>query len=555
MQTTKLKKKGFTLVELVIVVAVIAVLSAILVPTIGCVVEDAKETNDAATVRLLNAALVEDQAENGQPELFRDALAAMERKGYNIEKLTPRSSGDILWDSVNNRFALYKDGNPVYLDNSTAEPKKINLWKIVETEDENGNPINITLDEEYSHYLKGENYVADQLTVKTGLDVGNNTGITAIEYKPESTTAQSVVIRTNGGKLTILDTNNDSAQKHYGKAEYIDVSTGTSCYHEFGDVDVLIAKAGKVYAESGSSISIVAKEENATIEKNESSVIGIDLGTNLSNALTVVAKVGNNAYNSIDEAISAANAGDTVQLLKDITADSTININKALTIDGNRHKLTTTVTNTQIMNISGSGAFTLKNLTVYAQYQIENINNAIALNTSGKVIVEGCTFDGINQAYYNVLEYGGNVAVADGTLFSNNTFNGFSIRHNCINLYTETEGSIIYITGNSFNNLGTSSTNAIRISNYTDATVTFEIKDNNYSYVKQANKTIYAGFVLIQKNAGDIGKITLHFKNLVVMGKVATSNNQGTHDQVYYIYTDQTGLCTYDGLKAVTFEK
>lgn len=36
-------KKGFTLVELVIVVAVIAILSAILIPTIGTVIKDAKD--------------------------------------------------------------------------------------------------------------------------------------------------------------------------------------------------------------------------------------------------------------------------------------------------------------------------------------------------------------------------------------------------------------------------------------------------------------------------------------------------------------------------------
>ena len=93
MQTKNLKKKGFTLVELVVVVAVIAVLSAILIPTIGCFVEQAKETNDMATVRLLNTALVEDEAANGKSATMTDALAAMAKKGYLVDKLTPRSTG------------------------------------------------------------------------------------------------------------------------------------------------------------------------------------------------------------------------------------------------------------------------------------------------------------------------------------------------------------------------------------------------------------------------------------------------------------------------------
>lgn len=38
-------KKGFTLVELVIVIAVIAILSAILIPTFGNIIEDANKTS------------------------------------------------------------------------------------------------------------------------------------------------------------------------------------------------------------------------------------------------------------------------------------------------------------------------------------------------------------------------------------------------------------------------------------------------------------------------------------------------------------------------------
>lgn len=37
-------KKGFTIVELVIVIAVIAILSAVLIPTFGTIIQDANET-------------------------------------------------------------------------------------------------------------------------------------------------------------------------------------------------------------------------------------------------------------------------------------------------------------------------------------------------------------------------------------------------------------------------------------------------------------------------------------------------------------------------------
>ena len=47
----KRTKKGFTLVELVIVIAVIAILSAILIPTFGSIISDANETKAKADLK------------------------------------------------------------------------------------------------------------------------------------------------------------------------------------------------------------------------------------------------------------------------------------------------------------------------------------------------------------------------------------------------------------------------------------------------------------------------------------------------------------------------
>ena len=47
----KMNKKGFTLIEMLVVVAIIAVLVAIVIPTVGNSTESAKEAKDAANIR------------------------------------------------------------------------------------------------------------------------------------------------------------------------------------------------------------------------------------------------------------------------------------------------------------------------------------------------------------------------------------------------------------------------------------------------------------------------------------------------------------------------
>ena len=53
----KVNKKGFTIVELVIVIAVVAILAAVLIPTFVSVVNKANVSNDTALVKNINITL------------------------------------------------------------------------------------------------------------------------------------------------------------------------------------------------------------------------------------------------------------------------------------------------------------------------------------------------------------------------------------------------------------------------------------------------------------------------------------------------------------------
>ena len=101
-------KRAFTIVELVIVIAVIAILAAVLIPTFTTLIDKANESNDIALVKNLNTALVSKEATD-EVNTMQDALDAAYEYGYTVDKLTPSSSGDIVWDEVNNRFALINE--------------------------------------------------------------------------------------------------------------------------------------------------------------------------------------------------------------------------------------------------------------------------------------------------------------------------------------------------------------------------------------------------------------------------------------------------------------
>lgn len=57
----KMNKKGFTIVELVIVIAVIAILSAVLIPTFGGITENAKKSAAMQEVKHAHTATISDE--------------------------------------------------------------------------------------------------------------------------------------------------------------------------------------------------------------------------------------------------------------------------------------------------------------------------------------------------------------------------------------------------------------------------------------------------------------------------------------------------------------
>lgn len=79
------KKKGFTIVELVIVIAIIAILAAVLIPTFASLIRKANESADIQACRQMNTYLAVNEVTEGKSilEVYRSLKdGGMSAKDY-----------------------------------------------------------------------------------------------------------------------------------------------------------------------------------------------------------------------------------------------------------------------------------------------------------------------------------------------------------------------------------------------------------------------------------------------------------------------------------------
>ncbi len=106
-------KKGFTIVELVIVIAVIAILAAVLIPTFSSLVEKANISNDIALAKNLNTSLLSAEASGQSIDSFNEAIAILQADGFDVGKMNPTAENRYyVWDSQSKQI-LYIDSENV----------------------------------------------------------------------------------------------------------------------------------------------------------------------------------------------------------------------------------------------------------------------------------------------------------------------------------------------------------------------------------------------------------------------------------------------------------
>ena len=318
-------KRGFTIVELVVVIAVVAILAAVLIPTFASVIKKANVSNDVVLVKELNDGLKMEEVGGKKNDTMTDALNVAREYGFEVEKLTPRSSGEILWDSVNNRFVLLdENGDAVYKDESKTLSSGADLWKIVNNAEEAANNT------KYSSYIKG-NATIDSLTVTNGVDVGENK-VNELTYLNTTGTAKTVTIRTNGGNLTVNAATDEV--NHHNNLTSVDVqAVAPNSYHEYGKVlGTVKVESGHVKVEKGAEVaSVIAVETTAEVKATITAEEGSKVGTVVVNDAAAKVEVKTGA--EVTE-VAPGKTGITVDVTGKEASTTVIDTKKASDFEG-----------------------------------------------------------------------------------------------------------------------------------------------------------------------------------------------------------------------------
>lgn len=185
-------RKGFTIVELTIVIAVIAILAAVLIPTFVSLVKKANNSADVQMVTNINKYLAAMEATDGKNVTMADAVKDAEDAGYKAAILTASNPDNtILWDKKNDRF-LVVDGQKIVagLDEKKISDNNANYWI-----------VSALVDETYSTYYIGSVENEIKISDPLGFDVGDR--VVTVDY---SGATNDVILNGVFNKLTISGT-------------------------------------------------------------------------------------------------------------------------------------------------------------------------------------------------------------------------------------------------------------------------------------------------------------------------------------------------------------
>ena len=123
-------KKGFTIVELVIVIAVIAILAAVLIPTFASIIKKANESADIQAVREMNVFLASANI-TGDVNSILDVYDIFDESGFKVKNYSALYEGRTFYFDAQSKKILYVDnatGKVIFPDEHKDETMGTHDW-------------------------------------------------------------------------------------------------------------------------------------------------------------------------------------------------------------------------------------------------------------------------------------------------------------------------------------------------------------------------------------------------------------------------------------------
>ena len=422
----KSNRKGFTIVELVIVIAVIAILAAVLIPTFASIIRKANISNDTMLAKNLNTALTAEEAISGEPEDFDEVISILRANGFIIANLNPSADECyFVWESSTNQILLV-DGKDDY---------KV-IFSAKEGYAEIGETWNFAIGDPDEQKAVAEDLADKNVSFRTTISNAKDLS-TALENGGIIYLDDSVEISKNN--VIKVGSDNDTV-----------INLGNSALNTNGVIDVVpvvINKTGTkgatikggIIGAAGESISADNKEVAVSIFAADGTKLVVD-GTQInmtSTAMGYVNLAGDANFKDakIDSTYMGLGIyGDSQTVLEDTTITSSgrcvfvsnylkkYDENGATVLDSNGKAI---VLKNHGGDTAGTAKLTIKSGNYHGKYVADTGNKVYApiVAYSGDIVISGGTFTSganNNKPIFDVMEENGSIVITGGT------FNGKS---------------------------------------------------------------------------------------------------------------------------------
>jgi len=270
--------KAFTIVELVIVIAVIGVLTAVLIPTFTRLVKKSKISADTQLVKNLNVLLSADKVETTH-FTYSEVLEYLSENGYKTSDIKSKVKGnEILWDLKNDLFCYFNNGEIEYYPEGLEIKKEntYNYWKIFDQA--------IDVNNEFSIYVDSTACAQslESREINVGIDCGKYP-INDIRYvNTNNENARETTIYTNDYNTNVTINAPFDVVNHLGKAGSVNIiAVAEESYHEYGKVPFVEIAGGNLVLEKTSDVASIYLNSTDGQFKNGELTISIDITNSL----------------------------------------------------------------------------------------------------------------------------------------------------------------------------------------------------------------------------------------------------------------------------------